>query len=537
MSAETVTSQSLRIRPSGDRAVLVEVPSLEHAFGLRKLLKEAPLAGIEDIVVTISSVLVIVKSARNLRHVIEYLNVLAELPSQGRSGKQIEIDVLYDGEDLDPLATILGWSSEAFVNWHSGQVWTAAFTGFAPGFVYLISDNGILVPRRDTPRAAVPAGSLAMAESYSAVYPRGSAGGWQLIGRTGAQLWDEQREDPALIHPGDSVTFVPSRVIVRTSGATAQASPVKSQTDRAADLIVENPGVLTTFQDRGRFGKADLGVGSGGAMDRAAQQLVNELLGNDVSDAVLEVYGVGFSMLAESDQVVAVSGAASDIVVETREAGRDGLVVRRLPEEPFVLFAGQRLRILESDFGVWSYIGVRGGFDVASVLGSKSRDMHSGIGPAPLVAGSALFVGETNVSMVVGQAHPTDRVASDIVHLRVIPGPRFDWFTPAAQERFFAEPWTATHQGNRTAVRLQGDALERAREEELPSEGVVRGSIQVPSDGQPLIFSADYPVTGGYPVIAVVVNDDLDTAAQISPGQTVHFHRIEMTHAAGSVEE
>lgn len=541
MTTEMVTSQSLRIRHSGDRAVLVEVPSLEHAFGLRQTLRESQLPGVEDIVVSASAVLIIATSPKRLPELKRFVQLLDELPSQPITGKQIQIPVVYDGEDLGSLAQLLGHSPEAFVGWHSQRNWTAAFTGFAPGFVYLVSDSGVLVPRKDTPRSTVPAGSLAMAESYSAVYPRASAGGWQLIGRTDAALWDETRRDPALIQPGDVVKFVPVHAeihsVTRPQNTVAAAPTEFVQPTRAADLVVESAGTLSTFQDLGRFGKSNLGVGPGGAMDKSASLSANQLVGNTDSSAVIETFGAGISLVANTGQVLAVTGAASTLLIETVENSDSVSAWEPRVNEPFVLLAGQRLRIIESLFGSWSYIGVRGGFDAPSVLGSKSRDMHSGLGPAPLTHGSELFVGSTDISMVVGSPLNRAHEVEDVVTLRVIPGPRAEWFTADSVNRFFNEPWTATHQVSRTAVRLNGVPLERSRLDELQSEGVVRGSIQVPSDGQPLIFGADYPVTGGYPVIGVVVNDDLAKAAQIGPSTVVRFQRVDLTSDADVSKE
>lgn len=541
MTTETATSQSLRIRDSGDRAILVEVPSLEYAFGLRHALRKSNLLGIEDIVVTTSAVLIIAASPRRLPELKRFVRLLDEPPAQRTTGKQIRIPVVYDGEDLTSLAQFLGHSPESFVNWHSQQSWTAAFTGFAPGFVYLVGESGALVPRRDSPRAAVPAGSVAMAESYSAVYPRSSAGGWQLIGRTDAVLWDEMRRDPALIQPGDVVTFVPARAEIQTvppaQNAVSASPVVLAQPIRATGLVVESAGILSTFQDLGRFGKSDLGVGPGGAMDKSAFLAVNELVGNSESSAAIETYDAGISLVANTEQVLAVTGGASRLLLETVETS-DSVASWEPPvNEPFVISAGQRLRIIESLFGSWSYVGVRGGFDAPMILGSRSRDMHSGIGPSPLTDGEVLRVGRTDISMVIGKSLHRAQEVRDIVTLRVIPGPRADWFTTSSVNRFFEEPWTATHQVNRTAVRLSGVALERSRSDELQSEGVVRGSIQVPSDGQPLIFGADYPVTGGYPVIGVVVHDDLDKAAQIGPSTVVRFQRVDATDAIGASKE
>ena len=131
------------------------------------------------------------------------------------SSRDVTIEVVYDGEDLAEVGMLTGLGRDGVVAAHTGQLWTAAFGGFAPGFTYLLGENHTLdVPRRSSPRTAVPAGSVALGGTFSAVYPRQSPGGWQLIGRTTAVLWDLGRESPALVRPGDTVRYVAVREAV-----------------------------------------------------------------------------------------------------------------------------------------------------------------------------------------------------------------------------------------------------------------------------------------------------------------------------------
>ena len=281
-------------------------------------------------------------------------------------------------------------------------------------------------------------------------------------------------------------------------------------------LTVLAAGPLTTVQDRGRPGWAEIGVTRSGAADRAAADLANRLVGNDASAAVLEVTAGGLRIRAERTLLVAVTGAPAPVTVDGRPAPFDG---------PLTLTPGQVLGLGLPPVGLRSYLAVRGGIDVPTVLGSRSTDTLSGLGPAPLASGDRLSVGtlaaDEPVVDVAAVGSPSSRPV-----LGVLPGPRRDWLAPAAWTTLTREPWTVTADSNRVGLRLSGPALDRARTDELPSEGLVPGAVQVPPDGAPVLFLADHPVTGGYPVLAVVRTADLPAAAQLRPGDVVRFRPV-----------
>lgn len=523
MNIGMATNHRWRTKPCGDVAFFVELDSLNHAMGLRRALEASPPKGLRDVVATATTVLVVAEKPAYRSSLLHFVQNVGTVNDQGASGRTLSIPVSYDGDDIANVAEHLEMSRTAFTTWHSGQRWIAAFAGFAPGFVYLVGETGLMVPRRETPRQAVPAGAVAMAESYTSVYPRSSPGGWQLIGHTDVNMWEDTKSDPAFVHPGDYVEFNPTRKRLRLSSPTTLRTPARDQNSSQEDLRVLSTGLQSTIQDRGRFGHASLGVGSSGAMDRGSFALANFLVGNADSAAALELLGAGFAMAAGADQVIAVTGAATSLVIESPKGATEPR--RRMPYvgEPFALKFEERLIIDSAENGLWSYVAIRGGLDVPSILGSRSTDVHSGLGPHPLEVGQGLSVFPAPVSMIVGESGALRDIPDNSHTLRVILGPRDDWFTKDALETFFGRTWTVSHQVNRTATRLQGTPLERVTSEELPSEGIVRGSIQVPSDGQPLIFGADHPPTGGYPVIGVVVDADLDKASQMTPGSIVTF--------------
>ncbi|MFF5498818.1 biotin-dependent carboxyltransferase family protein [Streptomyces aquilus] len=282
-------------------------------------------------------------------------------------------------------------------------------------------------------------------------------------------------------------------------------------TDRA--LAVVRAGALTTVQDLGRLGHAHLGVPRAGALDGPAAALVNRLVGNPPEAAVLETTLNGCSLRPRSAVTVAVGGAPCPVRVDGRPVAWGAPV--RVP-------AGSLLDVGAAVRGVRSYVGVCGGITVEPVLGSRSTDLLSGLGPAPLTDGTVLPLGSPTHLHAPVDVAPQPAPPAELV-LRVTLGPRDDWFTPEAVRAFTSRTFRVSPASNRIGLRTDGPALDRARPGELPSEGMVLGAVQVPPDGRPVVFLADHPTTGGYPVIAVVRTEDLSAAAQAVPGTPVRF--------------
>ncbi|BCW81737.1 5-oxoprolinase/urea amidolyase family protein [Arthrobacter sp. NicSoilC5] len=521
------------VRAAGDCAILVELPTLDSVLSLQAQLTAHPQPGQVDVIAAARTVLITTDSPHAARDLATHVRSIDLEAPAGTESTLVTIDVVYDGEDLDEVAKLTGLDRQGVVAAHTGQLWTAAFAGFAPGFAYLTGEDSRLeVPRRHSPRTAVPAGAVALGGAYSAVYPRQSPGGWQLIGRTEAAMWDLDRENPALIRPGDTVRFnaVRSQATVADHAVTEQRGPDAASTaatdPATAGLAVRKPGLQATIQDLGRPGYASLGVSSAGAMDRAALRRANRLVGNAEDAAGIELLFGGLELEALSDQVLAVTGAEVPLGITPPEDAAAGTTAARHPGcgAPFALLAGERLTVGNPTAGLRSYLGVRGGIGGPDALGSRSTDTMSGIGPEPLQAGTILPVLAPKPGSIVGHPESSplpDQSAATV--LRVVPGPRQDWFSAQTLQDFLEQDWTVTPQSNRIGLRLNGHALTRSRDGELASEGTVRGAIQVPPEGQPVLFLSDHPVTGGYPVIAVVVHADLDKAAQLPPGAAVRF--------------
>ena len=276
----------------------------------------------------------------------------------------------------------------------------------------------------------------------------------------------------------------------------------------AQSLTIVQTGPLTTIQDAGRFGQRALGIGRSGACDRGAYELANRLVGNDEGAAVLEVTFGGLVLCADADITLVTTGA--------RCAGMPHNV-------PLTLAAGDQVALGPPVTGVRTYVAVRGGIDVPQVLGSRSTDMLAGLGPDVLGAGDRLPIGKSTRPMPgVDLAAVPDPAPGELV-VSVQPGPRRDWFTDKSWASLLSQGYTVNAQSNRVGLRLDGEPLERANTGELSSEGMVRGALQIPMSGTPVLFLADHPVTGGYPVIGYVVDHDVDRCGQLRTGQTLRF--------------
>lgn len=262
-----------------------------------------------------------------------------------------------------------------------------------------------------------------------------------------------------------------------------------------AALVVVAPGIATTIQDLGRPGLAHLGVPAAGAVDPWLAGLLNRLVGNPSGGALLETCG--------------------NLVLE---AARPITVATSRHAAPVVLRSGERVEVAAGAGRQWHYLAVRGGLATRAVLGSRSHDTLSGIGAVPIATGTRLAIGpdpDDPVADIAPIAAPADTA-------RIGPGPRADWFDGDPLGALTAGPLTVTA-SSRVGVRLRGPALVRVRTDELPSEGLVRGAIQVPPDGDPIMMLADHPTTGGYPVVAVVHADDVAAIAQHPEGTTVRL--------------
>ena len=434
----------------------------------------------------------------------------------------------FDGADLAEVAEILDVSSAEVVGLLTGSELTVAFLGFAPGFAYLVGlpDRLAALPRRSTPRPHVPAGSVAVAGGCAAIYPGESPGGWFLLGRTELEMFDSERPPYARLHPGDRVRFTSLRTSERPA-ETVATTPGGGRPLLGASgprrLEVLDPGLLTSVQDQGRTGLAHLGVPRAGPADPEAMTLANWLVGNPDGAAALEMTARGPSLRVTGHLYAAVVAGQHGAVVcdiDGRSVGCGAV----WPLEP-----GQVVTVGRISGGLRAYLAVGGGFESPMVMGSRSSDLLTHLGPGPLVGGDRLAVGPTTrprgVLLPAGLPTPSVVVES----IRLIRGPHpcgtEEW------EQLCSERWTVEDRSNRIGVRLVGRNGPLPPLKPIRSTPMVCGAVQVPPDGNPIALLPDHATTGGYPVIGCVIRSDLSRLGQLAPGDEVTFAGVGLAEA------
>ncbi|WP_151719792.1 5-oxoprolinase subunit B/C family protein [Gemmobacter serpentinus] len=518
----------MRFLPVGPHTVLIELPDLAATLALHDALVADPVGGIAEIIPAARTLMI--RTAQDvpvdaaLAQQIAQRRQTAAVARVEAAAEPVEVPVVYGGEDLADVAQHMGLSVAEVIAAHQAAIWQVAFCGFAPGFAYLSgNDPRFNLPRRATPRSRIPAGAVALAAEFSGIYPKDSPGGWQLIGTTDLLMWDLARDPPALLQPGMRVRFVKAggevgpRHMARSTpcpqapaaGAVAAGSPPSP-----ALTVISTPFPLL-FQDEGRIGQAGQGVSVSGAMDLPALRRANRAVGNPANAAALEITLGPVRLRADAPITLALTGAATVRIPGQQIAAGSA----------FCLDPGDLMTIDPPKAGMRSYLALRGGYAVAPVLGSCATDMLAFVGPAPVASGAVLEAAKRPACAVgMAEHQPALPRPGDLVELPVTLGPRTDWFSPDLVQLFLTQHWLVTPQSSRVGIRLQGDQpLLRGDARELPSEGTEYGAIQVPHSGQPVLFLADHPLTGGYPVIATLHPSALALAGQIPPGARIRF--------------
>ncbi|MGW5750927.1 5-oxoprolinase subunit C family protein [Nocardia rhamnosiphila] len=290
----------------------------------------------------------------------------------------------------------------------------------------------------------------------------------------------------------------------------------RAPADRDAVVTVVEPGPASTVQDLGRPGFAHLGITTSGGADRSSLMLANRLLGNVAGAPVIESMFGGLTVALSTDRMIAVAGAPTDLRIDGRPVSEPRTLLR----------AGQQLRLGFSKWGLRTYLAVQGGIEAGLVFGSASADCLSGLGPRPLRPGDRLSLGDAyGVLPDVPLELVTPRAEPGPLVLRFHWGPRDRLFSPADRAAFTTRCWAVGNSADRVGVRVSGVPL-TIGSVDLPSEGMALGAVQIPPSGEPIVFLADHPVTGGYPVIGVVTERDIDRLAQARPGTAVRFSAL-----------
>ncbi|MGL5018052.1 MAG: 5-oxoprolinase subunit PxpB [Luteolibacter sp.] len=502
---------AMTLKPLGDCAWLAEFPgltgeaALARVMGLAAALEVQRPAAVLDVVASFDSLAVHFAGGGGSKVLrwIQSAAVVDQLPQ----GAEIQIPVCYGGEhgpDLDEVAEKTGLSADEVIALHSGAVYTVAAVGFSPGFPYLLGlPECLRVPRRGTPRLAVPAGSVAIAGGQAGIYPFASPGGWQVLGRTAVSLFDPSLPRPALLRSGDRVRFV---AVDRLEMFGKISSPAEPAGPRWIEVI--QPGALTTVQDLGRPGYESYGVSPGGAVDPQALRMANLLVGNPQNAAALELCVTGPILKFSGETAVALVGATG---------------------KPRRIAAGETVDFTKLTGNVRACLAVSGGLRVPRLLGSMATDLRAGFGGLhgrALRAGDRLEFNEPGPACREGNWYVGRPERVDHIELRFTPGVQQHWFSEKIRRRFQNEIYRLTPQSDRMGARLTGAELLLTEPREMVSQPVARGSVQVPPDGQPIILLAERQTIGGYPQIGHVISVDLPKLARAWPGTQVIFREI-----------
>ncbi|OQX67688.1 MAG: hypothetical protein B6A08_14255 [Sorangiineae bacterium NIC37A_2] len=417
-------------------------------------------------------------------------------------GRLHEIPVVYDGPDLEPLAEQLRLSARELIELHTSQELTCELVGFMPGFGYLGPNvERLEVPRRASPRPRVPAGSVALAGAYTGIYPFESPGGWHLLGRSlGPPLFDVKRAEPNLFAPGDRVRFVSVQSGTPRTGRILDLRFSLRGPRRAGLSVVSGPALMT-LQDGGRPGNLARGLPSSGPLSPLGyQRAVAPFSGASGSAAALEIVGGPARFQARGTLWVALDG-----------------------EGPRRLADGETLEV-PTGAGWARYLAIEGGFEADLVLGSSSTLLLAGLGG---YSGRTLrrgdFVAQRNLAAAreLSQGRLLEGGRDEQIFIE--PGPHIDLFAEGAFERLVESEYRVSELSNRVGKRLEGPKVERRFRDTLLPTPMIRGAIEVPASGEPIVLGPDHPTTGGYPVLAVVRPESWDRFGALRPGENVRF--------------
>jgi KipI family sensor histidine kinase inhibitor len=520
-----------RIREAGDSAILIELGELgeaidptinSRAVALAARLRAESLDGVRDVVATFRSVAVFFDPRRVDLDAVK-ARVLGMPVEVGDTAPRPAIDVPVEyggdaGPDLDAVAAAVGLSPADVVARHAAREYRVFMVGFLPGFAYLGPvDPSIAASRHASPRLRVPPGSVGIAGQQTGIYPQASPGGWQIVGRTTMRPFDARRSPAARLAPGDRVRFVPMPHGSLGSFDAAWAAPeARSSAGGGSRAVrVVQPGLMTTVQDGGRWGRQHEGVPVSGAMDAVSLREANRAVGNLPTAAAVEVTLGGVELKIEHAGTLAVAGADLSATLDGRAVPLGAGVAHA---------AGGVVRFDARRRGARAYVAFGGGIDVAPCLGSRATDLTSGLGGVDgrrLRAGDRLPVGRSDA---VASGDITGRtVPVGGARVRVLPGPHGEWFPASALERLCGTRYEVTSESNRMGYRLRGAEPLPRDAREMISDATCPGGLQVPPSGQPILLMADRQVTGGYPIIATVITADLPAVGQLAPGDWIEF--------------
>lgn len=469
----------------------------------------------------------------------EIINSLKEIAKESSDAvlpepNIVEVPVAYGGEhgpDIGNVAKAHDLTTEEVIKRHSGTDYLVYMLGFTPGFTFCggLGDD-LATPRIKDPRLKVPAGSVGIAGKQTGLYAISSPGGWQLVGRTTMRFYNPELDPPCPVKAGDYLRFVPISAEEfekhRENVEAADNPPDYSDWEPEGEAVfnVVTPGVLSSIQDRGRYGYQELGISASGAMDETAFRLANRIVGNDDNAPALEVTMVGPRLEVVRETLISVTGADLSFAVNNSPAPLYTAIK---------LNPGDTITFGQMKSGMRAYIAISGGFSIPMMMGSASTGLKGQIGGykgRKLEKGDVLKSKAQSIPEVfIGYSVDPDEFkfgAKDGV-FRVILGPEDDYFTEKGIETFLSSEYALSDNCDRMGARLDGPEIEHNEKGAgIVSDGITMGAIQVPAQGYPLVLLKDRGTVGGYTKIGTLCTLDVFRFGQNKPGDKVRFEQI-----------
>jgi KipI family sensor histidine kinase inhibitor len=547
------------ILDSGDTALLVDFRAypepLSQIHQLSELLSSLSPAWLLDLIPGIDSLLIVLKFSsynyQDTRSVakIEIEALLKQLLSETRRETKSEvvhrIRVCYDPElapDLLASAEKCKLTVRELINRHKNSEIKVDILGFMPGFSYCSGlDPSLNLPRLESPRTAVPEGSVAIAGLQTAIYPQPTPGGWNIIGRSPDVLFDPSKPRPSLLMAGERVEFIEidlpefRKIEAQNLTKRAQNMPKSKISSHAVEVI--SPGLQTTIQGLPRHGFAHLALSAGGPMDLESAQLANALLGNHDDAAGLEIAGAGTKLLFHEDIWVAWVGARCISQV-------NGVAIPG--NRPVFLRKGETLSFGTILQGYRIFLALSGGIDSEFILGGRGSHLSAGIGGKALQKGDILYLPRAQDSSQIPclkklreaqMSFPKWSIASPalpgekVEFIKVLPSIHLNILSSAEQDALWKTVWTISSQSNRMGMRLKSDFKISSSLKGISSQGIWFGTVQLPPSGQPILMMAEHQTTGGYPRLMEMVSFERSKLAQLRPGDKIQFLPITLDEA------
>jgi len=552
-------AETIRILDLGDAALMVDfrgqADPLTRIHQLCALLYSDPPVWLRDAIPGIDTLLISLnfEATQYAQTRATARTLLEDLLLTIQKNKKIHlandtvhrVRVCYDPEiapDLIASAEKCKLPLREFIQRHKNSDTRVDILGFMPGFAYCSGlDPSLKLPRLETPRTAVPKGSVAIAELQTGIYPKPTPGGWNVIGRTPDILFDPRSTRPSLLTPGDRLEFVEIDIEeFKKLSAEAEAKTQvrkKSHASNKNTIEVISSGLLTTIQGLPRYGFAHLALSAGGPVDQESPRLANALLGNPVDAAGLEITGVGPKLLFQVDTWVAWVGAQCSGTVDGKTfPGNRPVHIRK----------GQTLSFGAMTQGYRIFLAVSGGIESEFILGGRGSHLSADIGDKVLQKGDVLYLPQANLAKEKPLFKKLNSTASDfpkwsiasparpgkaVQIIKALPSIHFNLLSAEEQILLSKTIWTVSSQSNRMGMRLDSDFKIAKPITGIASQGIWFGTIQLPPSGQPIIMLAEHQTTGGYPRLLEIISSEWATLAQLRPGSKIQLAPITLEEA------